>query len=418
MNECEKYLINFLSQGIPELEKRIAYIKMDEEIPDGKDIIIIKSNFFEDGIFGSKDTEPRLPLSLLNGIPILYGEPEIKKLDAKTVIYADLIASAFFLITRYEEIINKDRDEFGRFPGKKSVPYLAGFIHRPIVDEYTALLKKIAGIEDDKYCKRLCLTHDIDSPYTHFNLFTAIRKTVGDIVRKRPISTYQYQHLVGKIKDDPKYIFDRMIKTDLEVSDNQVIYFVKSGGNIKPYDDYIYIKDKAWRQLSDELLQSGAEIGFHSSFEAAENPEVFYEELKLLERIQKTKVTKHRSHYLRSMEPDSFNVLINAGITDDYTMGYADIAGFRLGTARNVLWIDPKSKKLTSLVLHPMIAMDSSLIGKNYMNLSVEEAILYLKGLIDTSGYGTPSVIWHNHIMYNTSELETIYNWLIGYLKA
>ena len=385
MNECEKYLINFLSQGIPELEKRIAYIKMDEEIPDGKDIIIIKSNFFEDGIFGSKDTEPRLPLSLLNGIPILYGEPEIKKLDAKTVIYADLIASAFFLITRYEEIINKDRDEFGRFPGKKSVPYLAGFIHRPIVDEYTALLKKIAGIEDDKYCKRLCLTHDIDSPYTHFNLFTAIRKTVGDIVRKRPISTYQYQHLVG---------------------------------NIKPYDDYIYIKDKAWRQLSDELLQSGAEIGFHSSFEAAENPEVFYEELKLLERIQKTKVTKHRSHYLRSMEPDSFNVLINAGITDDYTMGYADIAGFRLGTARNVLWIDPKSKKLTSLVLHPMIAMDSSLIGKNYMNLSVEEAILYLKGLIDTSGYGTPSVIWHNHIMYNTSELETIYNWLIGYLKA
>ena len=33
--------------------------------------------------------------------------------------------------------------------------------------------------------------------------------------------------------------------------------------------------------------------------------------------------------------------MIRAGITDDFTMGYADIAGFRLGTCRSVRWINP-----------------------------------------------------------------------------
>lgn len=35
------------------------------------------------------------------------------------IIYADIIASAYFLITRYEECLNhQDRDQYGRLIGK------------------------------------------------------------------------------------------------------------------------------------------------------------------------------------------------------------------------------------------------------------------------------------------------------------
>jgi len=34
------------------------------------------------------------------------------------------------------------RDIYGRFPGKESLPYRAGFIDRPLVDEYGRLLRR------------------------------------------------------------------------------------------------------------------------------------------------------------------------------------------------------------------------------------------------------------------------------------
>ena len=37
--------------------------------------------------------------------------------------------------------------------------------------------------------------------------------------------------------------------------------------------------------------------------------------------------------------------LEKAGITDDFTIGYPDVAGFRLGTSRPVHWINPENKR-------------------------------------------------------------------------
>lgn len=53
----------------------------------------------------------------------------------------DFVASAYFLMSRYEELLNPERDEHGRFPGKVSVPYRNHFIDRPIVDEYSRWLR-------------------------------------------------------------------------------------------------------------------------------------------------------------------------------------------------------------------------------------------------------------------------------------
>lgn len=74
-----------------------------------------------------------------------------------------------FLITRYEEYVNKeDRDQYGRLLGRKSLPYRSGFLMRPIVDEYGKLLRgwlRETGfsVEEplDEY-GHIYLAHDVD----------------------------------------------------------------------------------------------------------------------------------------------------------------------------------------------------------------------------------------------------------------
>lgn len=80
-------------------------------------------------------------------------------------------------------------------------------------------------------------------------------------------------------------------------------------------------------------------------------------------------VVLSRNHDLVSRKPEAFRTLSDCGITNDFTMGYADITGFRLGTCRPVQWIAPIRRGLTPLVLHPMTEMECMLDGTGYMNI-------------------------------------------------
>jgi len=62
-------------------------------------------------------------------------------------------------------------------------------------------------------------------------------------------------------------------------------------------------------------------------------------------------------------------------------MGYADMAGFRLGTCRAVHWINPVKKELTSLKLHHLTIMDVTLSEKKYMYMNAHDALQYCKVL-------------------------------------
>jgi hypothetical protein len=113
--------------------------------------------------------------------------------------------------------------------------------------------------------------------------------------------------------------------------------------------------------------------------------------------------------------------LIDAGITDDFTMGYADVAGFRIGTCRPVRWINPKTRELTSLMLHPLAMMDVTLSDKRYMNLSAHDAYEYCIRLINMveSWNGELVLLWHNTSVEDNprSYHRKLYQDIISYLK-
>ncbi len=357
-------------------------------------VVIIPSGFFKDGMYGTKESYPQLPLKMVNDVPILYGEPSVSRTNGQVFVKADIIASTYFIISRYEELIVKERDEHKRFAAKSSILKKAGLLQTPIVDMYGRLLRgwlNEAGVkvpvQNSKYS--CIMTHDVD----HIAQYRSLRGFAGGLLRgefKNAVRSF-----VGGVENDPLFSFGWMRKLESKAHNIKSKVFIKVSGNRLPQDIPFYNPNG---QDIRKLLKIYNEVGLHISYEASLNPKLIKGEVELLSSIIDKPVTISRNHYLAAINPSDMRYLIDAGITDDYTLGFADEVGFRLGTARPVRWIDPEKKELTSLTLHPLIIMDCTLNEGKYMGLSVVDAFKTYKNLkLEVQKYGGDFVLlWHN----------------------
>lgn len=436
MTEIIDYIICFLlgDSVSKKMAAKVGYTSKPKEYRKYK-LVIKPSDFFLEGVYGTVDSLPQIPLQIWEEAPLVYGTTEIEQVGTTRIIHADLIASTYYLISRYEEMVRNDvRDVHGRFPGKESLPYRAGFIDSPLVDEYGKILRnqlREIGLdvpEPNPAIRKIFLTHDVDQ-LSHFR---SLRGFMGGLLRgiRRPKEGNKaIKSYFGGLKNDPWYTSPWLFRLDHSLrqkigSDRcEPIVFLKVGGGIRKEDKpFITHHIQDFQSLIKLCKRKNITFGLHSSYEAGLHPEKIAEEKKHLERITKRKTTYNRHHYLDSREPEDMQALINAGITDDFTLGYADVAGFRLGTCRAVRWINPNTKQLTLLTLHPLTVMDSSLSDNRYMNLNAHEAYEYCIRLINMveSWNGELVLLWHNTSVEDTprSYHRKLYQDIISYLKA
>lgn len=392
-------------------------------------VVIVPSNFFDNNIYGTQQSMPSLPLQEIEGIPFLYGSPHIEKIENTIVCYADLIASTYFLISRYEEYINpnNNRDTHGRYIGKQSIPAKANFIHRPIVEEYSELLRKLLQQTNitlppiPQQINHIYLTHDVDSITNYRRLRGFLGGTYRSIVKRTESLTTILKSLFN-INHDPAYTFPWILQQDNQLPEATQIYFIKATHNAKGFDRPTYnLICKNFNHLKKNILKSSSNaiFGLHASYRSGDTPDIIVEEQKLLQyAIENQRITTSRHHYLRSLQPNDMEALIDARITDDYTIGYADIAGFRLGTCRAVRFINPSTRKLTTLTLHPLTMMDCSLTHEKYMGLNYEESLLYAQNLIEQTKKhnGDLCLLWHNTI-FSEKDHKNLYSQLIQILQ-
>lgn len=400
------YIIRFLlgDDIAPDWASTIGYTA-DRSLFSQYSIVIIPSGFFDEQTYGTPASLPSLPLHEIEGIPLLFGLPKIEKEGDTLVVHADLIASSYFLISRYEEMVRRGvRDEHGRFPGYESLPYRAGFIHRPIIDEYRLLLRRwLKAINRDipdipKGIQKIILTHDVDTPF----LYRSWKGFIRHLRDHRSLSG-AIRAKFGPMEKDPYYTFPFIFEQDVRLLntteiDTQIIYFIKAGGNT-PQDKPRYnLHSKDMKMLYSQIGRHYGYIGIHSSYQAGKNPSVIAKELKRLSKTLIGRTSYNRHHFLACREPEDFEALEAAGIYEDYTMGYADIAGFRLGTSYLVQAINPATRELLSLELHPLTIMDCTLDDPKYMALGEEEALIYCLELFERVRMvgGDITLLWHN----------------------
>lgn len=418
-----RYIIHFLiAVKVPEEVYNSVGYTSDKNQYSQFSVIISPSLFFHEKIYGTHSNLPILPLKHMDGVPLLYGKPDLVWLGQTLVVYADIIASTFFMLSRYEELVRPSvRDEHGRFPGKESLPFLNGFINRPIVDEYGKLLRKWlreAGMdipEPTPRIKKIYLTHDLDIPFFCRSFRNVIRETFQGTGLLKCL-----QLLTGNKESDPFYTFswldNQAKKLQMAIGNNRCksILFVRAGGKKRQDKPHYKLHSKLILQLLKDCISNGTIIGLHSSYEAGLNPGLIADELNKLEQAIIKPVKLNRYHYLSSREPKDMDALETAGITNDFTMGYADVAGFRLGTSRHVRRIDPATSSLTGLILHPLILMDCTLSDKKYMNMTFDEAQIHCLELIERikeSG-GELVLLWHNNLVTDSPKLTRSVPWL------
>lgn len=425
--KIRQYLIDFLvgslwvqSEGEDRYQRRFEAIGYTDDPEEMKlyPIVIIPSGFFKLDVYGTEQAMPTLPLSSWRGIPLLFGETreEWSADGSQLIIHADLLASTYFLISRYEEVYRRnERDTYGRFPGKSSLPYRAGFLHRPIVDEYGEALRQIIleeGIamrynlrleERPQTFSRVNLTHDLSRPYNYRGWRSFLRAWLKE--KKSPWEAARLS-FSSDVEDD-YYTFPKFLKWDRATCDSlgkeraDIFFFIRMPSR--------HPLDKPYYSLHSHYLRSILAVGekykvllsLQCSYAAGHQSELISRERHLFERTFRRRPRGLRHNKLTSCEPEDLLQAYASGFRNDYSMGYADVAGFRLGTCRAVKFINPNTRLLTELILHPLVLRDLTLSDPRYMALDAEEAERIAHELIRvTARYnGELTLLWHNDLL-------------------
>ena len=378
MEEIVNYLITWLCYGDAEAAKRVAYTD-DEKALETHDVIIVPN-----GHLGKDLIVPELK------------KPEVEQpRKDKSIIRTDIVYAAFFFTSRAEELLVTKRDEHGRFAARFSMLSEKSRLQIPRLDEYGRLILKQLNLPlPEAGFGHIYLTHDIDS----ISQYRHLRGALGGIRRGETKAVWA---ALRNIHNDPQYTFPWLLEQDAKVKKAEPIYFVKRTPG-KGYDYPQYnLHGRDFKGLKHMLRHNNVYLGVHGSYYGSIPP------------IEYSKM--FRAHYLRC-DIDRMQRLADAGYTDDFTMGFADQAGFRLQTSRAVRWINPKTMRLTHLTLHPLIVMDNTLSQPNYMNLTEDEAYFLCERLIDKVRlhHGDLCLLWHNSNLLPTQYHKSLYSKLLS----
>ncbi|MCT7506073.1 polysaccharide deacetylase family protein [Aliarcobacter cryaerophilus] len=351
-------------------------------------------------------------------IPIIYGNKklETKNQKLKTIFCGiDIFASSFFMLTRWEEYVNKNRDSHDRFSANESLAYKQGFLDRPIVNEYVEMLKNMLlelGLSQKLKTRnyQLFVSCDVDQPYdcTVENLKNLIRVCSGDILKRKSIKEFAKRvrlYIFNKLENykyDENYTFDWYMDMCEKAGTKAAFYFIPT--SIEKQNGCYELKDKKIQNLIKYIDSRGHEIGVHGSYQTYQD--------KYKAKLQKNmldntlinfgifqKVVGNRQHYLRWDSSITPMVLEYAGFEYDTTGSYADIPGFRFGVCYEFSMFDILNIKKLAIKQRPLIVMECTIIDDMYMGLGYsEEALQVMKELKQKcfKYNGNFSLLWHN----------------------
>jgi len=372
-------------------------------------IHILESDFFS-AQYLNPQSLPQTPLARWKDLPVLFGSlpPSgnwIEEREGKIISHADIIAGIFFLLTRYEEIVIKERDQRMRFPAERSLLKKEGLLERAIADEYADLFAEWTGRVRPDFRRKnhwgahpfaLYVTHDVDAvrKYSWKNLLTSDDKI-------RALSS------LWGFMPDPYWTFEKLAETDEKFGIRADYSFLAGGSH--PLDRPYSIQNRRIQKLIHYLKKRNFGIGIHFSLSAhlrlfaegassAERAESFSRELDCFNAAAGCPPVGSRQHYLGIRIPETWRQLDALGIPFDTTLGFSESPGFRCGTCRPFRCFDAETGRTLRLVEIPMIAMDASFIY--YLRLSPAEALEHLCSLmarVERHG-GVFCLLWHTHV--------------------
>ena len=322
-----------------------------------------------------------------NELPIFFQ-------NENTEIPFDIFAASFYLISRYEEYLPFRADMYGRFSHKSSIAFANHFLQLPLVDLWIMELKKILVLKNILIqCKDNRLqylpSYDIDIAYSYKgkSLGRQIGGAVKDLLKGNIAEVKNRINVLHNTKKDPYDSYDFLDHLHAKYDLKPIYFFLVAKHGT--YDKNLSFESEEMHSLINNISNK-YEVGLHPSFQSHEDFEILKEE-----KI-KIKTEKSRQHYIKFQLPSTFQSLLKLGITEDYSMGYGCINGFRASTSFAFRWFDVSKNKTTALMLFPFCYMECNSFYEQHFSAkqALEEMLYYLK--ITKKVHGRMISIWHN----------------------
>lgn len=348
----------------------------------------------------------------LENLPVLFGEDAIE--INKSYIFAnhDIIASAFFFLSRWEEYALQKTDKFGRFDENHSFSVKHKIITRALVNEYTEYIQNIANELDYSISKKtkysFLATHDLDYiikwPSTKYFLKTLS----GDIFKRRSLRSF-FRNIKLRFSDiDPYDEYDFILKLSSEYGIHSRFYFLMS-----PFNRSI-LKTPFGVNLFEKIKQHDFSIGLHPDMDTFDNPDKLSGEKKALEQFAGNSIIDSRQHYLQLQLPELWNTLEKCGIKTDSSLYYNSYPGFRTGTCTPHSVFNFLESRHIRVIEYPLIFMEQTFVKFS----NPEDVFEMCRKLNETTKRfnGTFTILWHNSNFNDEgwSALREYYRRLIG----
>lgn len=313
----------------------------------------------------------------------------------------DVLGASFYLIARYEEYLPFDPDEYGRYPHDQSIACQHRFLHRPIVDEWMILFLRCLQAYFPALQKKEnrfvhLATYDIDESYAYQYkpLWKQLAGGIRDLLYGRFDWLRERVRTGLGLQQDPYDSFSQLQQLHAEIGDRPIC-FIHAGAKSGQYDKNFSPQHPQQQRLIRSITDWSA-VGLHPSWQTGDEVGLYSQEKKALEAVIDSAVSRSRQHYIRFLLPVTYQQLIKAGISDDYSMGYGSVNGFRAGTSRSFRWFDLSKNEGTELRVHPFCYMEAN----SYFELkqSVDQAEVEWKELeqVTRAVNGRMITIWHN----------------------
>lgn len=281
----------------------------------------------------------------------------------------DIFAASFFIVSRYEEYLHKDKSELA-FEAKDSFQFKWRVLNRPIIDEWALILKNMLRKKYPSF--KFFQKKFVHQPTINFTLKPDIPS--GFLPKTKFIFSSVFnkkQHFLSTLFDDLTGlgVAAEEVVNSLEKLKVQPIYFInfiEDAKNRLTYENSsLFLKDKPIG-----LLRPCTSDKEKSSFLKADLTKIKHIQNSAVNLVsQQLEVLKLPSCYLH---------LLSAGITSDYSMGYANHVGFRAGTCTPFSWYDLQLEKVTPLNVKSYAISDTAI---HYQ--SVSEAAKTINDFID-----------------------------------
>jgi len=397
-----QYIFKVLFSELYSIDYSLTDDKQDFIVSEAVKINYSKNSICADEVFvESNDLLNEKGINELDiNMQLVNEEPAFFTTTNENAYPFDIFAASFYLISRYEEYLPHLKDKYNRYKAEESLAYKNNFLQKPIVNIWLKqFIQKLQNqfpnliIQYPKF--KYISTIDIDNAYLYkgkgfvrsvafllksvstFN-FEAIKLAylVASKKRKDPFDTYSLQfNLQKKYNLDVRYF---LLMGDYGINDKNISH---NNSNL---------------QVLVKRLADLAPVGIHPSFGSNIKEKQLVIEVKRLEDIQKREVSFSRQHFLQLSLPKTYKRLIEVGITDDYTMGYASVMGFRAGIASPFTFYNLDMEQILPITIHPFAIIDDTL--KFNMQLNADEVLKEISGIIDAVKEvdGTLISIWHN----------------------